>query len=148
MIDWFPIIDFHWLITPGERVFLNFGSTNMLRLRSYTGRMKILWLEIALFQRPSFPVPLDKGNEDSGDESGSGNVDTAEGACAFTIKMSPQDSQVCHLVVSFFGVTWCHFFFFILRALLEQLEYVRVKKEKSKSFVWRDDEAGLLFTFG
>ena len=40
----------------------------MLRLRSYTGRTRILSFEMALSQSPSFPVPLDKGNEDSGDE--------------------------------------------------------------------------------
>ena len=44
------------------------GSANMLHLRSYTGRTRILLFEIALSQSPSFPVPLDKGNEDSGDE--------------------------------------------------------------------------------
>ena len=40
----------------------------MLRLRSYTGRTRILWFEITFSQSPLFPVPPDKGNEDSGEE--------------------------------------------------------------------------------
>ena len=74
----------------------------MLRLRSYTGRTRILWFEIALSQSPSFPVPLDQGNEDSGDEIGPNRKTAAHAFVTAMLRLGLQAPLVARNYIIFF----------------------------------------------